>query len=311
MSWYEKKERGGSFAFYGMMLLLYLFKIGGRALFSIVLIPVLFWFFIFGREARHASLEYLSRLKKHYPDLALQSNWRYSWNHFLQYAYTLLDKLQAWSGQIQLNTVQRHGGELMLEKLKQKQGGILLTAHLGNTEAMQALSEFNALLKLNVLVHTKHAQQFNRVLLKQSPLCTIRLLQADDINPAIAADLSRRVAEGEWIVIAADRVPLNSKRTVQVNFLGAPAYLPMGPHILALILACPIVFTTCLKQDDGLHIYFELLTERLDSTRNNRELCFQQSAQDYADTLSRYCKLAPLQWGNFFPFWANSKENSS
>lgn len=275
MSWFEKKERGGSIAFYGISLLLFLYKKGGRTLFTVVLVPVLFWFFIFGREARHASLEYLSRIKKYCPELPIQSNWHYSWKHYLQYAFTLLDKLQAWSGQVQLNTVQRHGSELMFEKLKCKQGGILLTAHLGNTEAMRALSELNTILKLNVLVHTKHAQQFNRVLLKQSPDHAIRLVQADDINPAIAADLSRRVAEGEWIVIAADRAPLHSTRTVQINFLGAPANLPLGPHILALLLACPLVFTTCLKLDDGLHIYFELLSEQLESTRKLRHLCFQ------------------------------------
>lgn len=311
MSWFEKKERGGIFAFYGISLLLFLFRISGKTVFTFVLIPVLLWFFVFGREARHASLEYLRRIKKYYPELKLQPNWRYSWKHFLQYTYILLDKLQAWSGQIQAHSVQRHGDELMSDKLKRKQGGILLTAHLGNTEAMQALSEFNELLKLNVLVHTKHAEQFNRVLSKQTSENSIRLLNADEINSAMAADLSHRVSEGEWIVIAADRVPLHSTRTVQVNFLGAPANLPSGPHILALILACPLVFTTCLKQDDGLHIYFELLSERLVAQRNLRDVCFQQSAQHYADTLARYCKIAPLQWGNFFPFWANLKDNSS
>jgi predicted LPLAT superfamily acyltransferase len=197
----------------------------------------------------------------------------------------------------------------MYEKLKCKQGGILLTAHLGNTEAMQALSEFNELLKLNVLVHTQHAEQFNRVLLKQTTDHTIRLLNADDINPAVAADLSRRVADGEWVVIAADRIPLHSKRTIPVNFLGTTAHLPAGPHILALLLECPLVFTTCLKQEDGLHIYFELLSERLVAQRNLRDACFQQSAQNYADTLARYCKIAPLQWGNFFPIWADLKDN--
>ena len=307
-AWSAQNERGGQMAYWGMKLMLRAYAVGGRPLFALILYPVLAWFFIFGRLSRQASQQYLHKLAQFAPQLHLRATYWLSWRHFLSFADTILDKFHAWSNDIDHAQVHCLGREMMLKRLTQGQGGIMLTAHLGNTEAMQALSKANENLRLNVLVHTQHAEQFNRILAARAQTRSIRLIQVEDINAALAAELSERVERGEWLVIAADRVPVlrttSATRTLKVNFLGQPAPLPMGPHLLALLMQCPLVLGVCLKQSDGLHLYFETLSEPEIVPRQQREAWLNQSAQRYADRLAHYCQLAPLQWFNFYPFWS-------
>jgi predicted LPLAT superfamily acyltransferase len=49
---------------------------------------------------------------------------------------------------------------------------MLVGAHLGNLEVCRALAEIGEKVTMNVLVHTKHAEQFNRLLGEAGdPIC--------------------------------------------------------------------------------------------------------------------------------------------
>ena len=66
------------------------------------------------------------------------------------------------------------------EWIARGQGGVFVTAHMGCIELCQVLAEKRKGLRLNVLVHTKHAEQFNRVLDRLSPDNKVRFLQVTD-----------------------------------------------------------------------------------------------------------------------------------
>jgi hypothetical protein len=72
---------------------------------------------------------------------------------------------------------------------------------------------------MNVLVHTKHAEQFNR-LLGEAGATNLRLIQVSELDPVIMLQLHERLERGEWLAIAGDRVPLHGGRSVTVDFLG-------------------------------------------------------------------------------------------
>ena len=74
---------------------------------------------------------------------------------------------------------------------------------------------------MNVLVHTRHAEHFNR-LLGEAGASHLRLIQVSELNPAVMLQLNQRLENGEWLAIAGDRVPLHGGRNVQVDFLGHP-----------------------------------------------------------------------------------------
>jgi len=298
--WARMGQRG---TVLGMKTLLFIYRLFGRGLFSALLYPVMLYYFLVVRRARAASLDYLERLAAAAPQLGVRPSWRTSFQHFMSLGQVMLDKVLIFSGGLTLAEVTVHAREIMNERVKRGEGGVVLTAHLGNLEAMQALSEGNEALRLTILVHTKHAAAFNQVLGEVKPVRKPTLIEVSDFTPEVAMGLADRVAAGEWIVVAADRVPVSSGRSVDADFLGAPARFPVGPHVLAGVLGCPMILVVALKQNERYHVHYELLTERLDWSRSTRDRVLAKSVQQFADRLAHYCAMAPLQWFNFFPFW--------
>lgn len=302
--WARLGERGNVF---GIKAMLFAARYLGRWFFSLLLYPVMAYFFLFARAARRASREYLTRLAAAAPAVELRPTGWTSYRHFLSMGQIMLDKAMAYAGAIRLEHCVLHDHEVMNDLVLQGVGGVVLTAHLGNLEAIQAISDENSKLKLNVLVHTRNAANFNRILQQVKPDLRVRLVEVADFGPDTMMDLTARVGRGEWVVLSADRVPVKSDRTVEVDFLGGRAPLPVGPFVLAGLLSCPVMFLACLKLDDGrYHFFYERFAEKLSWTRATRNEVVQRSAQRYADRVAHFCTLAPLQWFNFFPFWKST-----
>ena len=227
----------------GMWLLYALFRIGGRLPFRLVLWPVVTWYWAIHRPAREASLEYLQRLQASTNALGHAPGWRDTLRHFLSFAETILDKMLAVGGRYKLDTIRFAGREPIEQMVRSQQGGLLVTAHMGCLEMCQASADATPGLKLTVLVHTVHAEQFNRMLDRLSPGRGISLMQVTEITPATAVLLSERVERGEFVAIAGDRVPIVAGRAcaVQVPFLGHDAPFPTGAYMLASLLKCPLL----------------------------------------------------------------------
>lgn len=235
--------------------------------------------------------------------------------HFAAFAETILDKMLLWGGLYPLERVRFHGIEAMNRHIAEKRGTLLICSHLGNLELCRVLSRQRSDLKLTVLVHTKHAQAFNQMLGKLDPASQLNLLQVTEMNPATAMLLSERIAQGEFVVIAGDRVPVSpNPRVAMANFLAEPAAFPIGPYVLASILQCPLYMLFCQNNDGQPEVFFEPLRDsvRLPRRRNakpdsadnpTQEEVLQQLVAEYAARLEAHCLRAPLQWFNFYDFW--------
>ena len=164
--------------------------------------------------------------------------------------------------------------------------------------------------KLNVLVHTKHAEQFNR-LLGEAGASHLRLIQVSELNPAVMLQLNQRLENGEWLAIAGDRVPLQGGRQVRVDFLGQPAAFPQGPWLLAGLLKCPVNLMFCLKREGRYRVILEPFAEAVVWRRSDREQVIAHWAGRYAERLGHYCLQAPQQWFNFYPFWKTDDDASA
>ena len=143
---------------------------------------------------------------------------------------------------------------------------------MGCLEMCQASADATPGMKLTVLVHTVHAEQFNRMLERLSPGRGISLMQVTEISPATAVLLAERVERGEFVAIAGDRVPIVAGRAsaVQVPFLGHDAPFPTGAYMLASLLKCPLYSLGCIRQGDTHEVVFERLAERVVLPRGDR-----------------------------------------
>ncbi|AZC34897.1 glycosyl transferase [Pseudomonas chlororaphis] len=305
--WAEHKERG---SFWLMKLTAFGVRVLGRRVLSPVLYIIVFYFFLFGRDARRSAWLYQQRLADWSGKAELcPSHWRV-FGQFMAFADSLLDKLDVWNGKLRLEQIEIVDPARLRDQLRGARGQMLVGAHLGNLEVCRALAELGEKVTMNVLVHTKHAERFNR-LLGEAGATNLRLIQVSELDPAVMLQLSQRLDRGEWLAIAGDRVPLHGGRNVRVDFLGHPAPFPQGPWLLAGLLKCPVNLLLCLKNNGRYRVFLEPFTEAVAWKRSDREQVIAQWTARYAERLGQYCLEAPQQWFNFYPFWKTDDDASA
>lgn len=287
----------------GMWLLYNLHRLLGRWPFLLCLYPVVAYYWLTRPLARRSSLQYLQRMQQAHGLWARMPGWWHSQKHFRMFAQVILDKLLALTGRYRTERVRFNGDQPLLELLEHGQGAVIVTAHMGCIELCQAMARLQPNLRLNILVHTKHAEQFNRLLQRLAPDTGVRLLQVADFSAATAMMLAERVACGEFIAIAGDRVPVHDSKTTRAQFLGHEAAFPCGPYVLAALLKCPLYFMGCVHQGRGYAVEFVPIATQVQLPRARRNEVLAEYAQLYAQQLERLLCQAPYDWFNFFPFW--------
>lgn len=288
---------GGIWFLYGVHRVL------GRLPLRLFLYPVVLYYWATQPQARAASLQYLQRIQAAHGAIGAAPGVRHTLRHFLSFAETILDKLLAISGRYQFASVRYTGRAAMDDMLQRGQGGVLVTGHVGCLELCQAAAGRQPGLRLTILVHTRHAERFNRMLRRLDPDSAVRLLQVTEVDAATATLLGQRVADGEFVAIAGDRVSVTASKTTHAPFLGHPAPFPVGAYVLAALFKCPLFMLGCVREVGGHRVCFELLAERVELPRSRREEALAAYAAAFAYRLETLLVGAPYDWFNFFPFW--------
>ncbi len=302
---------GESTFVFGIWLLYGVHRLLGRWPFRICLYPVVLTHWLLRPVVRQSSMQYLERIQQASGALGHAPGWRDSLRHVTLFAETMLDKLLAVSGRYRFDTVRTSGREQLYTQAATGRGAVIVTAHLGCIELCRAMAERRGQVKLNILVHTRHAVQFNRILQRLSPAHAIALLEVSEVTAATAALLADKIDAGEFVVIAGDRVPVHASQTVAVDFLGHPAPFPVGPYVLASLLKCPLFLLACTHEDDSYRVHVECLAEHVSLPRAQRREALREHAQHYADALTRLLARSPYDWFNFFPFWDTADERAA
>lgn len=299
--WFDLEERG---VLWGMRLILWIRRVLGRRLCLGLVRIVVFYYWLANGRARRASQDYRNRLAAYASPPRVAAGAVGGLRHFNEFAVAMIDKLSAWQGGITAADVDTVNAEVLRSVLDSGRGALLIGAHLGNLEVSRAISELRPAVRLNVLVHTRHAEKFNHLLNEVSGDARLSLIQVSQLNPATAILLQRRIDQGELVVIMGDRVPLSGAgRTSHVPFLGSPAPFPQGPFILASLLKCPVLSLFCVRNGDRFEMTFNRLAEQITLSRGRRDQELERMVQRFVEDLERHCMKAPLQWFNFYDFW--------
>jgi predicted LPLAT superfamily acyltransferase len=291
----------------GTWLLWGVYRLFGRTLFRLCLFPVVVCYWAANPKARTASLQYLQRVQTVHGAIGHAPGWRDTLRHFLSFGETLLDKLLAVSGRYPFERVRLEGEGAVLATMAAGRGAVIVTAHVGCLELCRALADHHGGFALTVLVHTAHAERFNRILRRLDPGSRVRLLQVSEVGAATAVLLGERIARGELVAIVGDRVPVQTKRTTTLPFLGVDAQFPVGAYVLAALLQCPLFFMACVREAGTHVIAYERLAERVELPRGRRDEALRDVARRFARSLEAIVRRAPFEWFNFFPFWDQGK----
>lgn len=293
----------------GMKILLRLYLCLGKSVFKLIVYPLVFGYVLTQKTARTASVEYLHTLWRYRGKKTAHPNLGHMIQHFYAFAESILDKLLIWSGYINKLQYTTHGFDTLRDKLAQGKGCLLLVSHIGNADLTRALTDLYKNIPLTILVHTRHAEKFNRLLTNLGSHGAVNVYQVADFSIGTAMALSEKIAKGELLALAGDRVPLGASGRVPVKFMGRSANLPIGPYVLAASLACPIFCLMATKKGQTYHIRAELLADQVILERSRRLETIQEMAQKYTNILERECLFSPYQWFNFYPFWNQETEN--
>lgn len=298
--WGRIGERGAAL---GLKFLFSLYRIAGRRLCWYAMQPVLLYFFVTGREQRSASRTYWRRLYATKGETQ-EPNLRQIWRHYRSFGSMALDKLAAWIGDIRISDIVE-GDLVELDRLaKRKPGIVIITSHLGNVDILRAVGASRGVDNLTVFAHTRNAVLFNQILSEANPAATVDIMEVQDIGPATLIELEEKLAAGNWIVIAGDRIPLEGgKRIRNIDFLGEPAPFSEGAWIIAALLGSPVYALHCLQEGEKYRILFDKITDHVKRGRPPND-GLEVPMQEYARILQENCLKYPEQWYNFYDFWS-------
>lgn len=281
----------------GMRILAFTALFFGRTVLSAMLWFVAGYYAIVSRRARKAVREYLSRVgeKTRLRDVARLMH---------TFARVSVDRIFFLRGRSAAFVSKRHGSHHLAELREKREGAILLGSHLGSFEAMRGIGT-NEGLKLSIVVDKVSAVRLAKILEEFAPGGGIGVIPMDEDPVSTVLRIKKAISEGQLVGILGDRRAPEDDRNVTVDFLGAPAKLPVGPYLVAHSLKCRVyqvygLFTAPNRYD----LYCEPFAESVQLERGAREASLQKYAQRFADSLAAKARQAPFNWFNFYDFWA-------
>lgn len=295
----------------GMKLMLWCFRLLGRRAFNLLLYPVILVFYCTSPQARRASKEFLTRVAQCRQERGLQplQEKLTVYRHFYRFGQCLLDKIDSWQGGINLGeeAVFAPGAEEVLNELNT--GHVMMISHLGDIELCRALVTRGQIRKVTALVFTGNARRFEAIMKEFAPQSPVNLMALQEVGLDLAVKVDELIKEGQIAAIAADRLAVTRKasaadRVSIVPFMGQDAPFAQGPWILSSLLHCPISAMFALKEQGRTLIYAYKLCDELQLDRRNRSEGLETAIRSYAQILENLALEHPLEWFNFYDFWA-------
>lgn len=297
--WASRPERGSEW------LLKLMFRIAmliGRRAAGIFLYPIAAYFWITTGAARRDSRSYLARV------LGRPPSWRESYQHYLTFSVTILDRFYFLSGRADEFQIDFHGEEAVLETLAQGRGAFLVGAHLGSFEALRMLARQRPHLRVGMAMFEENAQKIRKLLTAIDPTLL------DDVVPLGHMDSMLRIQErlerGDMVGFLADR-SFGHDANVTIDFLGEPAQFPTGVFRMACLLKQPVIFMTGLYRGGNRYdVRFDRVIDYSNVERAERKRMVAQGVKEFAARIDTHCRIAPYNWFNFYDFWAPPAKES-
>lgn len=307
-NWSGMRERG---SYWGVQFFATAYRLLGRRVCLFFLAPAITFFYFTGARQRRASQDYLQKVWRAGYLPKKPGLWE-GLQHYMAFGESMIDKLAAWIGDIRSIDVDGVDDKAFSDAKANPRGGLVITAHVGSPEVIRAVATVSRRFTVNVLMHTAHAEQFNRLIERVSPDSSVRMIQVTAIDMPTAMRLSEAVGRGEWVIITGDRLPVHgdTTRSVTVDLLGAPAQLPEGPYFLGSVLKCPTYLLFCTRRKGRFGIRFSLLGDPVSVPRKDRAGALGAYARRFAAALEAEIAATPFQWFNFYDFWGTATPGS-
>ncbi len=266
-----------------------------------LLIPVAFYFLFAAPKAVKASALWRQRVG-YWSRSRLRRLWD-AYRHFFCFGQMLLDRLAIIGRQGRGFHFQFEGEEHLVAALSQKRGLVLVSAHIGNWEAASHII-FKHRVPVNIVAYEGERRRLRQLFDRAFQGRQFSVISADggpDSSIAIMAALRR----GEIVAMHGDRCL--GPNGVYCQFLNAAVRLPTGPYIVAAISGAPLIHAFALREGTYRYRLLACPPRQLSfAGHEDRGPLVQQWTQDFATQLEQVVRAYPLQWHNFYDFWADA-----
>ncbi|MEI7663519.1 MAG: lipid A biosynthesis acyltransferase [Bacteroidota bacterium] len=292
MSSWEGKTRGGVL---GYKIFVWILKYPGLSFAYFLLYFVVFYFILTSGKAFRVMFHFFRVRLKFGRVKALLSIYR---NYYV-FGQILLDKIAMLSGFQQKFTFDFEGEEYLRQM---EDGGILISAHVGNWEiAGQLLNRLKK--RINIILFDAEHKQIKGYLSDVLHTRNVNFIVIrDDFSHLI--QIKDALLRKEIIAMHGDRF-IEGNKTVTLDFLGQPAMFPIGPVNMAAKFNVPVSFVFAVKES-GSHYHFyatPLLKVPYSTNLHQREDIYHGVLEIYVRKFSEIVMRYPLQWFNYYDFW--------
>jgi predicted LPLAT superfamily acyltransferase len=284
--WRHYPERGSRSLLHAMVLLSLRL---GRPAARVLLYGITIYFFLFAPKARRSMREYLRRVLPRAPHAGDR------WRLMLNFATTIHDRVYLLAERYDLFDVTLHGEPMMKALVARSGGAVLMGAHVGSFEVLRWIGEREPDLRITI---TMYEEKILAAIAPKNPPDVIAVGHLDAM-----LRIRERLEQGALVGMLADRT-FGEEAVLPVTFLGATAYLPIGPMRAAAMLGQRVIFMLGLyRGGNRYHVVFEPLADFTHVARAQRQAAIEAAVTRYAALLEQYCRSDPYNWFNFFDFW--------
>ena len=221
------------------------------------------------------------------------------YSNYYVFAQTLLDKIIIMAGIKNNFTFDFDGVENLHEIVRQGNGGILLSAHVGNWEAAGHLLE-HLNTRVNIVMFDGEHQRIKDYLKEVTGDRSFNVIVVrDDMSHVYA--IGEALQKNEIVCMHADRF-LEGNKTIEYKFLGREALFPIGPFALAAAFKVPVSFVFAFKESSThYHLYGSSLLHFVPDESRSRRI--EILTDSFVKNLEVMMKKYPEQWFNYYNFW--------
>ncbi|MDP4281172.1 MAG: lipid A biosynthesis acyltransferase [Bacteroidota bacterium] len=224
------------------------------------------------------------------------------YGNYRWFGQILIDKLALLSGFEHKFTFDFEGEEYLRQMAN---GGLLISAHMGNWEiAGQLLNRLNK--TVNIILFDAEHQHIKGLLSKTYKNRNVHfIIIKEDFTHLL--EIRDALSRGEIVAMHGDRfIPGN--KTVNINFMGEPAPFPIGPVNMAAHFNAPVSFVFAVKESRNHYHFYATPLFKIEQFNNlaKRNMVLTEIVGIYVKKLEEILRKYPLQWFNYYNFWASS-----
>jgi predicted LPLAT superfamily acyltransferase len=189
------------------------------------------------------------------------------------------------------------GEDYLRKMVVGKQGGLLLSAHIGNWEiAGHLLQRLNT--EMNIVMFDGEQHHIKEYMESVTGRRSAKIiLIKEDLSHIYA--IHKALKNNEFVCMHADRF-MEGNKTISGMLLNKTALFPAGPFLLANAFRVPVSFVFAMKET-SLHYHFYASPAKIYS--KSKENGAGEVLLDFCMYMEAGIRKYPVQWYNYYDFW--------